>query len=509
MALGLRSDGVRLGMAQLDDIVEPDLKHRTVTGVMWSAGARAVQQFLNFVVTVVIARLLVPEDFGLIAMILVFTGFAMLFVDFGLAAAIVQRKTLDERHLSSAFWMNLGAGLALSGVVAALAPALASIYDEPRLVLLTLVMSSSFLLGSLAIVQSAVLSRAMNFRRLGGIDIGSTLVGGSAAIAAAASGYGVWSLVVQLLVSTLARVALLWALTEWRPRLLFDVHAARELWRFSANLAGFSGVNYWSRNADNFLIGIFVGPAALGIYGRAYNLMLLPLTQVVGVISRVMFPALSRLQDDPERVKRAYLRAIGIIGLITFPLVAGLLVAAEPFVLALLGPKWRDVIPVLQILCVAGLTQSVGATVNWIYQSQGRTDLLFKWGLATSAITLVAFGIGIVWGVYGVAIAYVVRTLGLLYFNYAIPGKLIGMSFGDVVHAMRGVLAAALLMAVTVWAVNALLPDWSPGIVLLIDVVIGVLAYGTLTRLLVGEPYEEVKDLVRDRVGRKAVGSAA
>ena len=481
---------------------DADLKQRTVTGLLWSAGANVGQQFLTFTVTAVLARLLVPADFGLVATVAVFTNFASLFIDFGLGAALVQRTTLTERHRSSAFWMNVAAGLALTVLVAALAPALARFFDEPRLVDLTLVLSLNFVVASLGIVQSALLQRSMNFRRGGLIEITAILIGGSVAIAMAVAGYGVWSLVAQVIASSAGRTTLLWATSDWRPHRLVDPDAMRELWRFSGNLAGFTAVNYWARSADNFLIGKFVGAAGLGIYSRAYNLMLLPITQISTVTARVMFPALSRIQQDTPRVKRAYLRAIGIIGLLGFPLTAGLFVVARPFILTLYGSKWTDSITVLQILCVAGLMQPVVVTVGWIYQSQGRTDWLMRWGLATSALIVSAFAIGIHWGVEGVAVAYAIIIYALLYPAFAIPGKLIGMRVQEVFLALRAPLFSALTMAAIVWTAGKTFPaGWPPSAVLFAQFGIGVLSYAVLIHAFALEPYRELKDLVRERIG--------
>jgi O-antigen/teichoic acid export membrane protein len=498
-------------MSQLTEPVDTDLKQRTVTGVLWSAGASVGQQLLNFAVTVVLARLLLPADFGLVATIAVFTGFVTLFVDFGLSAALIQRTTLTERHRSSAFWMNLAAGLLLAGVVAALAPGLARFFNAPRLVDLTLVLSLNFVVGSLAIVQSALLQRSMNFRRLGAIGIVSTVIGGAAAIAMAVTGYGVWSLIVQLVATTGARTTLLWFGSDWRPRRIVDREAMRELWRFSRNLAGYTAVNYWARNADNLVIGKFVGATGLGIYSRAYNLMLMPIQQISTVTARVMFPALSRIQTDPERVKRAYLRAVGIIALLSFPATAGLFVVAKPFILTLYGAKWAGVVPILQILCVAGLMQPVAATTGWIYQSQGRTDWLFRWGLVASTTMICAFGIGIIWGVKGVAVAYAIAIYGVLYFTFAIPGRLIGMQVRDVFVAVRGALVSALGMAGIVWAAGSMLPPaWPPAAVLLIQFGIGALSYGVLIRAFVLQPYLELKNLVSERIqGRRTATSPA
>jgi O-antigen/teichoic acid export membrane protein len=484
---------------------DSDLKQRTVTGVLWSGGASVTQQILNFAVTVVLARLLVPADFGLVATIAIFTGFISLFVDFGISAALIQRPSLTERHRSSAFWMNLVGGILLGGLVAALAPLLARFFNEPRLVALTLVLSVNFVVGSLGIVQSALLQRTMAFRRLGTIAVNSTAIGGAAAIASAVAGVGVWSLIMQLIASTGSRTVLLWATSEWRPTRVVDRTAMRELWRYSRGLAGFNAVNYWARNADNFLIGKFVGPAGLGIYNRAYNLMLLPIQQISAVTSRVMFPALSRIHDDPARVRGAYLKAIGIIGLISFPFMLGLFVVAKPFILTLYGPKWAAAAPVLQILCIAGLMQPVYTTVGWIYQSQARTDLMMRWGLVASAVIVAGFALGIHWGVEGVAIGYAIAMWSLLYFGFLLMGRLIDMRVRQVFSAVRGALLCAIAMAAVMWIAGRLLPIGLPPVVMLLSQSgVGVLVYLFLIHSFVVGSYLELRTLLLERRGSAA-----
>jgi O-antigen/teichoic acid export membrane protein len=484
------------------------LRREVVSGTLWTTGASTGAQVVAFVVTAILAHLLAPSEFGLISMVLVFTGFAGLFVDMGLGAAVIQRDQLEERHLSSVFWVNVAAGFVLAGVMAALAPALSALYGEPRLIRLTFAISGNFVIASVVAVQVALLIRRLAFRRLAIIDMSATFVSGVVAVTAAVLGLGVWSLVAQALTLSSTRALLLWITSDWRPRRILERGAIHDLWGFSSNLAGFNALNYWIRNADNFLVGRFVGPAGLGIYGRAYNLMLMPLTQISWVLSRVMFPVLSRMQKDTARVKQAYLRAIGVIGLVTFPIVTGLFAVAEPFVLTVFGPKWEAMVPIVQILCLAGLSQSVGTTTGWIYQSQGRTDWMFRWGLASGAVTLVAFGIGIVWGVKGIAIAFAVRTVLLTYFNFSIPGKLIDLRFREVVSALRGVLVAALVMSGCVLLLGLALPEsWPDSARLAAEVAFGALLYLGLTAGFRVQPYRELKDIVRDDLRRRRAQS--
>jgi O-antigen/teichoic acid export membrane protein len=488
-----------------------ELRAQTVRGLAWTGAGRVGQQLLQFGITVALARLLVPADFGLVGLILVFTGFASVFVDVGLSGAVIQRTDVTERHVSTAFWLNVGAGILLSAVVAALSPLIAAFYDNPSLVALTLAMSLNFAVAGIGLVPRALMQRAMSFHRLAVIEIAATAVAGTAAILAAVAGIGVWSLVVLTLATSVLTTLALWLCSSWRPHLIVDRAALRELWSFSAGVLGFQTVNYWSRNFDNLLVGKVLGAAPLGIYSRAYSVILMPISQVNLVTTRVMFPALSRLQGDPARAKRAYLRAIGLIALVTFPVVIGLFVEARSFVLALYGPKWSEMVLILQILCIAGLFQSIGTTTGWIYQSQGRTDWLFRWGLVTGVLTIASFGVGILWGLVGIAVAYTTRTLVLVYFNYSIPGRLIGLTFSEVARQVRGVLAAALTMGLIVWLAQRQLPGgWSPAARLLVGTSVGVASYLALVRLMTPPPYVDLIDLLRRR-GRpaRALGARA
>jgi PST family polysaccharide transporter len=227
--------------------------------------------------------------------------------------------------------------------------------------------------------------------------------------------------------------------------------------------------------------------------------MLAPQTQVTSLVCTAMYPVLARVKEQRERLTRAYLRIVHVIACITFPLLCGLFAVAYPFIDILLGQKWRGAAPILQILCVAALIQSITATTGLIYQTQGRTDWAFRWGGTAAALTLVAFGIGIFWGVEGVAAAYSVRTVLLLPVNYEIAGRLIGLRFSDVVRAVRAPLAASIAMAVFVWLLGMVLPHaWSPVVRLLTQVGAGALLYLPLAMVAL-DGGNELRELLRDR----------
>lgn len=478
-----------------------DLRRQTFSGLRWSAASQAVQQGARFAIAVVLARLLAPEQFGLIGMIYIFTGFAAVLGDLGLGAALVQRRDIDDDHLTAVFWTSIAAGGALTLAFIAGAPLVAAFYDEPALRPLTTVIAFEFVIVSLAVVHRALMNRRMDFRSLSIVETGAAVLSGTLGIAMALMGFGVWSLVAQSLAAAVVSALWMWALSPWRPRLSARRGSLRELFGFSSNLLGFSVLNYWVRNFDDLLVGRVVGSAALGVYTRAYGLMLMPLTQISHVVGRVMFPALSSIQGETARVREIYLRALRAIALITFPMMVGLLVVADEFVLALLGPKWVDLIPVLRIFCLLGIVQSIGVTVGWIYQSQGRTDLMFRWGIAAGAVVMLAFAIGIQWGMIGVAIAYVVASGGvLLYPSFAIPGRLIGLTFADIVRALAPTMVCAGLMGGAVFAVDLLLPGrWPDWAALVSETATGAAVYLALIHLLALPAYRDVRELAGGR----------
>ncbi len=411
---------------------------------------------------------------------MVFTGFAELFTDMGLSTALVQRQSIENRHLSSVFWINVVIGLTLTLVLLFLSPYVSRFYDEPRLMPLMAFISLSFLLGSFCMVQRALYIRAMNFRFLFFTGLGINLICGTLAITMSLLGFGVWSLAWQSLMGITLFTLFAWYFSAWKPSLSFDFSALKDLIPFSANLLGFNIFSYWARNLDSFLVGKFFGARELGIYGRAYNIMLLPLYQISWVVGQAMLPSLSKIQNDKEAVKQIYLKAINVIALVTFPMMSGLFVVADSFILTLLGRQWTDVIPVLRILCFLGIVQSITTTIGWIYTSQGRTDIQLRWGLISGSLIIGSIAVGIAIGSI-VAVAFcctIMSTVILLYPTFAIPGRLIGMRFSDVMAALKGVAVCSIGMALGIFILGLLLPTGCPHwLQLLIKVTSGIIIY--------------------------------
>jgi len=456
------------------------LTSKTVQGIGWSGTSEIICLLLRFGVTAILARLLSPNDFGILAMVFVFTNFVSIFRDFGLTAALIQRKELTEEHLSSSFWINVLVGLFLSICMAASAPAISYFYAEVRLTLIVVILASTFFISSFGIVQTSLFTKELKFKSLAIIEILTVVISGTVAIILAFAGLGVWSLVWQQIVFNITVVILLWFFSKWRPKILFKWQPVKELLRFGLNLTGFRFVNYFSRNLDNLLIGKFLGSIPLGFYSLAYRLLLFPLGNISSVIGRVMFPSLSVIQDDKNKVSRNYIKATRYIAVVTFPIMIGLMVVAPEFISVIFGPQWDRSIFLVQVLALVGLVQSILATVGWIYNSQGRVDIQLRWGIFATGVLTAAFIIGLFWDLEGVVIAYAFAQALLLYPALAIPFRLVHLRVTEFSKQFKSIFVATMAMGITVFMLRFLLKTTlQPNslITLISMVIVGIISY--------------------------------
>lgn len=473
------------------------LKEKFVSGVYWSTGANVIQQMLAFAISIILARHLLPRDYGLIAMVLVFTGAASMLVEAGFHGALVQHQELQPRHTNSVFWVNAAAASAFTIAFYFAAPLIADFYATPALEPMTRWLSLMFGFGAIRIVQEALLLKSMAFQRLAKIEVFSQVIPGVLAIYLAVIGWGVWSLVVQYLAHQAMKSALVWFYSAWRPQLRFSYSAVRELFGYSANLTGGAFISYWAGQADTLLIGKFMDSSGLGVYTRARSLIMIPIIGGTQIISTVMFSILSSIQNDKERVKRTYLRATRMMAFVTFPLMLGLFAVADPFVLALLGPNWTAVAPLMQILCYFGITQTLCYPTRMIFMSQGRTDVLLRWNVVNAVVLIVAIIVGVWFGtIKAVALAYLIANIALAYPCITIAGKLIGLTFVETIEYVAGVFGCAAAMAVGVWGLGLALPsEWSVWAILAIQIPSGIASYAAIAWLANVDAFAEFKDV--------------
>lgn len=487
------------------------IKEKVVRGAAWSWFSRFAGLLLRIGSTVILTRLLTPQEFGLLAMAQVFAEFASLFVDFGFSVSILHRKEIDERLTSSVFWLNLGMASLLFLAFLPGAHAVAAFYGEPAVIGLTRFVALTFVFSALSSVPVALLKREMRFDQVAKAEIFTNFSSGLLAVLLAWQGFGVWSIALQSVgAAALLAVAVFW-LARWRPRLQLDVSALREVAGFSLGLFGYKMVAYWGRALDRIFIGRFVGAGGLGLYTRAYTLMMLPTSQLSDAIQHPTFRALSAIREDRERVKRIQLRMLTMLTFVGYPIIVGLAAVAEPFILTMYGASWAGVIPIYTILCWVSMVHILSSAGSSLLNSQGRTDQTLLWAVLGFVVLLIAMYVGARQGsVTSVAWAYFFGQLVLLYPAVEMPGRLVGLHFPEVMRAVLPNLARALAMGAVVhgahvWLVPA---GWLPAFQLVVLVPLGVVTYSLLSMLTPGPAYLEIRGFLAQRLRRLATPRA-
>ncbi len=474
---------------------------RIRSGLIWKVASQVFRQSSRIVVVVILARLLTPHDYGLAAMVLVFASLVLIFADLALGAALVQRRELSEDDRSTVFWMSVVTGTVFMLLGIAASWPIAAFYGEPTVQPLFAVLSLSFLVTALGTTQSALLNRDMHFRSLELRMMAGTIVGGAAGVTVAVAGYGPWAIIAQQLAIACVSTLLLWTFSPWRPRLRFSFASLRDLGGFSGNVFGTRVLFYLNRNLDNLLIGRFIGPAALGAYAIAYNVMLMPLARIAQPIVEVLFPAMSRIQDDRPRMAAMWLRANRMIGAISIPAMIGLMIVAPEFVVTLFGDRWTDATPVIQILAWVGLLQSLQRLNSSVLQAADRTATLLRYSVIVLVASVVAFVVGLRWGIVGVATGYAVSsTLVEPYYTW-LTARVLNLKLTDFLGSLMGVAQAtvgmaAVVVAAKLWVVS---PDLPAGVRLLILVVLGTATYLALAAWRAPELRGDIRGLRRNR----------
>jgi len=375
-------------------------------GVALGAG-QTLATLVGWVRTLVLARLLSPEDFGLVGLSTLLLGFLGAISDLGLTAATIQRKNLEDGHRDAAFWMSAAMGVALFLVSTASAPALAWFYAEPRLGGVVLVAAIPLLLGPFSSTHAMMLRRDLRFGRVAAIEAGRNVAAGAFSIALAALGLGYWAIVLGPLASHLVAIpGYTFSNPSWRPgrpgRRATWRHA-RELFSFSFYVAGAGAINFFSANIDYAVIGKRLGKAALGTYTLAYETMTFPLTRIAALFAQVMFPAFATIQDDLAEMRETYLKISRALALISFPILAWVAVVAPELIGLLYGDKWLPAVPALRVLSIAGALKAVGTLVGIIFKARGKPAVELYWNIVWSIAVTGAVLVGVRWGAVGVA----------------------------------------------------------------------------------------------------------
>jgi PST family polysaccharide transporter len=471
-----------------------------VRGMMYLGGERLGTRIIDQLFTIVLARLLVPSHFGTVALATVLTGFVNMFTYMGLGSALIQRKDIDESHMSTAFWANIATGFVMFGVVAFVSRFLGEFAQNPMAGIVAMALAGRFILAGGAVVQVALLSRRMDYRALSFRSIISTIAGGIVALILAYAGAGVWALVGQALTMTATSTAVLYTATGWRPKFIFSWERFRELFSFGAPILASRMFGFLVRNVDNLLIARFLGTQALGYYALGYTIFLAPLTDLGLVVNQVLFAALSRVHDEAERLKRGFLDATEFVTMVMLPMMVGLSLVAEPFVLVFFGEKWLPSAPVISVLALAGFFRLMVTLGPSGLQAAGRPDLHLQWAFLSVILYVPAFYIGLNWGIVGVAVGYLVATFLLVPIQFGFVARVMNIRAGEMLATVYPAVAGSAVMALVVWGVRTTLAALAVprAIVLIVLIAVGVVTYLATVWLVARRAVRRLVRLIRE-----------
>jgi teichuronic acid exporter len=475
------------------------LKEKTVGALFWSFFERIGQQGIQFIIIIILARLLAPAEFGLIAMLTIFMAVAQSFTDSGFGLALVQKKDVTHVDECSIFYFNIFVGILGAGLLWLAAPWIADFYHEPLLILLTRTLSLNLVINAFGFIQTSLLTKRIDFKSQLKISLIATALSGFIGITLAYQDYGVWSLVAQSLSQNFFRVCLLWLFFRWVPSLSFSFSALRSMFPFGSMLL-FSGLlETIYQNIYLVVIGKLFSSTDLGFYGRARDFSQLPVQNISFSVGRVTFPAFSSIQNNKIILREGVRKALSMMATLSFPMMIGLIVVARPLVLVLIGEKWLPCVTYLQLLCIVGILYPLHIIHLNVLIAQGRSDLFFKLEVLKKIIAVMAICITYRWGITAMIIGQVATSIIAYYLNSYYTGKLLNYSTFAQFKDVTPTLIISCIMGCVAWGL--VFARLSNSYVLLVSqIVLGAGVYIGLCCLTRNDTFLEIFGLVRMRL---------
>ncbi len=452
-----------------------DLGRQSVRGGAITLSSQGVLFVLRMVSTVVLARLLSPEDFGLISMVTVVVTFAVMFKDAGLSMATIQKPEITHEQISTLFWINIFLSASLGFCVLAASPLVSWFYAKPELTAVTAVLSISFIISGLTIQHQALQQRHMHFGQIACVQITAQLLTLLVTVVFALLGWRYWSLVFGTLTQAFAGTILTFLFCPWIPGWMKKGTGVRDMLKFGGHLTAFSFVNYFSRNADNLLIGKFIGASELGLYSKAYQIVYLPLVNVRNPLNALAFPVMSKMQNDPARFRRYYKKLVFAMAFLSMPLMAYCIMFPHELITLLFGERWLEMKTVFRLLAIAGFSQTVIGTRGMILLACGRSDLYLKFGTIGAILTVIGFVIGLKWGITGVAASFIITSYLPQYHMFAIAFRTTPCTFGDLLGGCGAVAVFSWFSVLCAWVFPFLIPVTGNSKLLIVTLVMTLL----------------------------------
>ncbi len=430
------------------------LKKRAVKGITWNLIERFGSQGVQFILSIILARLLTPKAFGLIGMITVFFAVAQVFVESGFGRAYIQKKDATDLDANTVFYTNLLVSVLMYGILWIAAPAIAEFYDQPTLIELTRVMGLVVIINAFNVIQIAQISRAVDFKRKTRATLNATVASGIAGVSAAYIGLGVWSLVIQQMGNRFLLTAELWFTSKWKPGVQFSLQSFRSLFSFGSWVLGANIMRTIFDNIYILTIGKFFPAAQVGYYTNAKKFQRLSSQEVSGAVGIVAFPVLSQLQGDKKRLKNGMRKFLTHMLVFSAPLLITFIVVAKPFVLLLLTKKWAPMIPYLQLLCIVGILFPIHTINIQVLQAQGKSNLNFRLAMIKNAFRIINIVVTYRWGVIFIIIGEVIVSFLGLIVNTHYTKRLVGYGFTDQLKDIKQILLAAFLAGIAGYAAS-------------------------------------------------------
>lgn len=476
------------------------LKDKTIKGVGWSTIDNVAQYGVTFVVSIVLARLLSPDDYGLLGLIAIFTAVCGTLINAGFTTALIRKKDATDDDYNTVFIVNLGMSLLLYGIIFFCSPLIAVFFQREELVWLTRVSSLGMIVGALSLVQQTRLTKRIDFKSQTKITIVASISSGIIGIALALMKFGVWALVAQALSSQLIRTVLLWHVNKWNPQLNFSKKSFHELFGFGWKMMVSGVIDTVWKELNQFVVGKFYSPATLGQYTRAKHFSQLLSSNLTSVVQRVTYPVLSNIQDDKQRMVNAYRRIIKTTMFVTAISMFFLGAISEPLLYCLIGPKWHEAATYLPLICVVGSTYPLHAINLNMLQVQGRSDLFLGLEIIKKIIAIGPLLIGAFVGIFPMLWASVIVNIIAYFLNSYYTGKLLGYSSWMQIKDVAPSYGIAAIVALSVFFMKYFpISNW---IILPLQIVFGLFCFFLICWLTKNNEYMEIKNIVKPVINK-------
>ncbi|MGG0657028.1 lipopolysaccharide biosynthesis protein [Rummeliibacillus pycnus] len=482
-------------------------KSKVLSSLFWKLLERGGTQSIQFILTIIFARLLLPREFGLIVLVTIFVSIAGIFVQSGFNTALIQKKDADELDLSSVFYLSIFVAIILYFTLFFSAPFIATFFNQPEFISVLRILSITLFFGSFNSIQIAIISRNMQFKKLFLSSLVAIIISGILGISLAYANFGVWALVSQQLANQLIITVVLWFTVSWRPLFVFSIKRIIDLFSYGWKLLVSALLNTLSANFQSLVVGKIFSPAMLGFYNRGEQFPSFIVGNIDGSIQSVMLPTLSSYQDDKQRVKEIVRRSVVTSAFIIFPMMVGLAVIAEPLVKLILTEKWLPSVPFLQIFCFSYALLPIHTANLQAMNALGRSDLFLKLEITKKLLSFAILGVSIPFGIYGIVWGGFISSLLSTFINAYPNRKLIDYSYHEQWRDIIPSLVISIVMGGIVYTLNWL--NMTEGLTLIIQVITGIISYIGIARIFKLECYMylliNIKDMFRSKKKTKII----